>query len=158
MSKQCVIRFVVGRAYQFKYPAHNYIGIPLKLEGRRIRVLSIRDTRRDRLDCDTFEMNPTLKRGRWLITGRDLDRACDRSFYLESMESIGEIREQPEIPSCEFRVWFVGTTVYTSEACALIAAEVDSRLFGAAISVRQATASWVSSREIRRVSVKPENC
>lgn len=154
MAKNSVKKVLVGRVYQFEYPAHNYLGLPQKLEQRRIRVLSIRDTRREHLDRSTVGMNPTLKRGRWLLTCRDLDRACERSFYLESMESIIEICDAtPGMPACEFPVWLVGTSVYTNEDCAIIAAEVDSRFTGATISVRLTTASWASSREVKRVSV-----
>lgn len=154
MPKNSVCKMLVGKAYRFAYPAHNYSGLSEKLEQRRILVLSIRDTRRDRLDRATIGMNPTLKRGRWLVNCRDLDRGCDRSFYLESMESIVEIPEEgADTPSCEFLVWVVGTNVYTNERCATIAAEVDSRFTGNPVSIRLTTASWTLSREVKQVCV-----
>jgi hypothetical protein len=155
MLKKSVCKMLVGKAYRFAYPAHNYAGLPSQLEDRRIRVVSIRDTRRERLDPATARLNPTLKRGRWLLVCRDLDRGCERSFYLESMESIIEIPEVvPGTPSSEFQVWVVGTSVYTNEKCATAAAEVDSRFTGTEVSVRMMTASWVLSREIKRVCVE----
>ena len=73
-----------GRAYSFCYPRHNYRQLPTTTELRRIEVISIRDVRRNPLDPSTRPLNPLLKRGRWLVTGKDRER----SFYLESMSNV----------------------------------------------------------------------
>ena len=78
----------LGRAYSFCYPRHNYRQLPTTTELRRIEVISIRDVRRNPLDPSTRPLNPLLKRGRWLVTGKDLDKDRERSFYLESMSNV----------------------------------------------------------------------
>ena len=80
--------FVLGRAYSFQYPCHNYLHLPKTSEFRRIVVSKVRDTDRDPLDQTTSPLNPLLQRGRWLITGRDLDKQAERSFYAASMTEI----------------------------------------------------------------------
>ena len=80
--------FKPGRAYSFLYPRHNYQQLPEKTELRRIEVVSIRDIHQDPLDPTTLPLNPLLKRGRWLVTGRDLDKDDERSFYVESMTNV----------------------------------------------------------------------
>jgi hypothetical protein len=85
--------FQPGRAYSFFYPRHNYRQLPTTTELRRIEVVSIRDTRRNPLDPTTHPLNPLLKRGRWLVTGRDLDKDAERSFYAESMTNIRQLAE-----------------------------------------------------------------
>jgi hypothetical protein len=82
-----------GRAYSFCYPRHNYRQLPTTTELRRIEVVSIRDTRRNPLDSSTHPLNPLLKRGRWLVTGRDLDKDAERSFYVESMTNVRPLSE-----------------------------------------------------------------
>lgn len=82
-----------GRAYSFGYPRHNYRQIPTTTEQRRIVVVSVRDTRDDPLDHVTETLNPLLKRSRWLVTGMDLDKDLERSFYVESMSNIQALSE-----------------------------------------------------------------
>ena len=89
MVKACPLR--PGCAYSFLYPRHNYAGLPDRSELRRVRVTSIRDTRREPLDSTTVPLNPTLQRGRWLVTGHDLDRDAERSFYVTSMVGAREL-------------------------------------------------------------------
>lgn len=55
-------------------------------------VVEVRDTQTEPLDQETLMMNPMLKRGRWLVTGIDLDKDAERSFYVESMIAVMEIR------------------------------------------------------------------
>lgn len=83
--------FRPGYAYRFSYPRHNYRGLPETREARRIRVESIRDLQQYPLEEFTTTQNPTLCRGRWLITGHDLDRDAQRSFYLESMADVSPL-------------------------------------------------------------------
>lgn len=89
MAQACPLR--PGCAYSFWYPAHNYAGIPSQHEIRRVRVVSVRDTSREPLDKTTAELNPTLLRGRWLVTGQDIDKGAERSFYAESMTNVREL-------------------------------------------------------------------
>ena len=77
-----------GRAYSFEYPRHNYRQLPKTTELRRIVVASVRDTHEAPLDHVTESLNPLLKRSRWLVTGRDLDKDVERSFYMDSMSNI----------------------------------------------------------------------
>lgn len=77
-----------GCAYSFEYPRHNYRQLPLKAETRRIVVGAIRDVQREPLDPVTLSLNPLLQRGRWLVTGKDLDKEGERSFYIDSMTKI----------------------------------------------------------------------
>lgn len=77
-----------GCAYSFHYPRYNYLGLPTQMEVRRIVVEEIRDTRCQPLESLTVARNPLLRRGRWLVTGHDLDRDARRSFYYESMINV----------------------------------------------------------------------
>lgn len=85
--------FVPGRAYSFQYPRHNYRLLPATTELRRIVVESVRDVTTGPLDRMTPSLNPLLQRGRWLITGHDLDKDAVRSFYSESMTDIQALSE-----------------------------------------------------------------
>jgi hypothetical protein len=77
-----------GCAYSFLYPRHNYRQLPVTTELRRLVVESVRDTNGQPLDQSTASLNPLLKRGRWLVRGKDLDKDAERSFYAESMSNI----------------------------------------------------------------------
>lgn len=72
----------------FEYPRHNFLQLPTKNELRRVVVNSIRDTLNEPLEDVTLSLNPLLDRGRWLVTGTDLDKELERSFYVESMHNI----------------------------------------------------------------------
>jgi hypothetical protein len=61
------------------------------MEERRILVERVRDTESDHLNDETRNSNPFTKRGRWLVTGLDLDKNQERSFYVESMIAVMEI-------------------------------------------------------------------
>ena len=76
-----------GRAYRFDYPRHNFHGVLSKFEHRRVLVLEVRDLAAMPLDPVTCEMQPLLKRCRYLVTGQDLDRGQERSFYLDSIRA-----------------------------------------------------------------------
>ena len=86
MVRTCPLR--PGCAYSFQYPRHNFHGVLSKLETRRVQIESIRDLQAEPLDVVTFNMQPLLHRGRWLVTGHDLDKDGERSFYVQSMRSI----------------------------------------------------------------------
>jgi len=87
-----------GCAYSFLYPRYNYVGLPARTERRRIMVESVRDTRAEPLDETTMSLNPSLRRGRWLVSGIDLDREDTRSFYAESMTDVQPLTEQEREP------------------------------------------------------------
>lgn len=89
MASACPLR--PGCAYSFNYPRHNFRGILSSLERRRLIVSSVRDTRREPLDEATTELQPSLQRGRWLVTGQDLDKEAERTFYVESMRGLTEM-------------------------------------------------------------------
>jgi hypothetical protein len=82
-----------GRAYSFEYPRHNYRQLPSQTELRRIVVAGVRDINGEPLDQSTISLNPFLVRGRWLVTGKDLDKEVERTFYFESMTNIRALSE-----------------------------------------------------------------
>ena len=83
-----------SRAYRFLYPSINFACLPSKMDERRIVVFRVRDTESDPLNEETLDSNPFIKRGRWLVTGLDLDKFEERSFYVESMIGVTEIESQ----------------------------------------------------------------
>ena len=66
------------------------------MEERRLLVESVRDTESEPLVDETLNSNPFIKRGRWLVTGIDLDKMEERSFYVESMVAVMEIGDHTE--------------------------------------------------------------
>jgi hypothetical protein len=79
----------VGSLIQFCYPRHNFTGTRrCRLEQRRIRITAVRDLRDEPLDPATLESEPHVRRGKLLVTGYDLDRHAERSFYVESMSEL----------------------------------------------------------------------
>ena len=64
------------------------------MDERRILVDRVRDTESEPLDDETMNSNPFVKRGRWLVSGIDLDKMEKRSFYVESMIAVMEIKIQ----------------------------------------------------------------
>ena len=103
MSKSRFCPCLPGKCYSFLYPRHNYKGIPGKYEPRKLLVVSVRDLQKEALDASTAELNPTLIRGRWLVTGEDLDKGAERSFYVDSMKVLRELspKETPQPQSCD---------------------------------------------------------
>jgi hypothetical protein len=87
-----------GRAYSFRYPRHNYRGVPCQLEVRCVLVTCLRDTRRDRLDPETLNLNPLLRRSRWLLIGEDLDKGAERSFYVDSIHDLRPLVPEDRTP------------------------------------------------------------
>lgn len=79
---------LIGRVVVGDYPAANYHGIPARHERRRVMVESVRAIEAEPLDPETCRLNPLLQRTATLVTGRDLDRDCERSFYLERFENL----------------------------------------------------------------------
>jgi hypothetical protein len=78
-----------GSLVQFSYPRHNFKHVRRTArELRRVRVTAVRDLRDEPLDGDTPMFEPKLARGTILVTGYDLDRHAERSFYVESMNEL----------------------------------------------------------------------
>lgn len=86
--------FEVGSFIRFLYPRHNYRGVRSRLEQRRFKVEQIRYTDVEPIESETIELDPLLDRGAVLLTGIDLDKNSERSFYLHSMAQI-EVIGQP---------------------------------------------------------------
>ena len=82
-----------GRSYRFLYPSINFNCLISGMDERRILVERVRDTENEQLDEETLSSNPFTKRGRWLVTGIDLDKMEERSFYVEAMVAVMEIGE-----------------------------------------------------------------
>lgn len=97
------VLFEPGRAYSFYYPRHNYLQTPPSTELRRIIVGMVRDTHCQPLDRITESLNPFLVRGRWLVSGIDLDKEQERSFYVESMTKIRVLSDDDLNPLKEFQ-------------------------------------------------------
>ncbi len=83
-----------GRSYRFLYPAINFDCLISGMDERRILVERVRNTELEPVDEETLSSNPFIKRGRWLVTGIDLDKNEERSFYVESMVAVMEIKIQ----------------------------------------------------------------
>lgn len=80
-----VSTFEPGECYEFEYPRHNFHGVLSHVETRRIRVIEVRDLFSSPLDPLTTKLQPLLRRGRLLVTGEDLDKGQERSFYADSI-------------------------------------------------------------------------
>lgn len=80
-----------GRMYRFLYPSINFTCLPSKMDERRVLVKTIRDLELEPLNQETLESHPFTNRGRWLVTGIDLDKGEERTFYVESMSELTEI-------------------------------------------------------------------
>ena len=83
--KEDVCPMEIGKSYSFRYPAHNFHGVASKLEDRRMLVTDIRDMKLEPLEREWFDANPLINRSRFLVTGQDLDKQAERSFYTGSM-------------------------------------------------------------------------
>ena len=69
-----------GRSYRFLYPSINFDCLVSGMEERRLLVERVRDTELEPLLEENLNSNPFIKRGRWLVTGIDLDKMEERSF------------------------------------------------------------------------------
>ena len=85
------LRLRPGCAYSFSYPRHNFHGVLSSLERRRLLVENVRDLKQEPLERQTFDVQPLLRRGRYLVTGQDLDKQQERTFYVESMRAVKPI-------------------------------------------------------------------
>ncbi|WP_397570688.1 hypothetical protein [Schlesneria sp. T3-172] len=104
MKKELRKLIVVGACIRFEYPAHNFRNVTSKLEPRRLRITSIRDTAAEPVEEQWVALNPTLLRGRYLVTGEDLDKGEERSFYVERMEKVEAFEEKEPLETAEYCV------------------------------------------------------
>lgn len=81
-------QFEIGAEICFLYPRHNFFSVVSKLENRKLRINEIRDVTESPLKEITFEIQPLLRRSLILVTGIDLDKGEERSFYAASMQEI----------------------------------------------------------------------
>ena len=139
-----------GRAYSFLYPSHNFEHVHTGLEPRRIVVERVRDTEMDPIEVETLNLNRFLRRGRWLVTGRDLDKYAERSFYVESMIAVVEI----DVVSPEERVpvYLVGHKRFASEREAVAAATNQSRLTKTSVAVCVTHAPFSARQTVKLIA------
>lgn len=88
MTAPCSLGVGIGGLLAFDYPERNQIGLRPVWKRRRILVERIIDTRSQPIDPRAVELHPHRRRGRWLITGHDLDRGRTRAFYYEAMRHV----------------------------------------------------------------------
>lgn len=85
-----------GTALQCRYRRHNIRGIQQhKWELRRFIVRSVRDLRDEPLDPTTPLLEPLVDRGNLLVTGFDIDKQAERSFYVERMSELRRLDPTP---------------------------------------------------------------
>lgn len=80
--------FAKGSIIRFDYPAANYKGARRRLERRCLQVDHVRPLRQEPLAAITIELDPNLDRGEVLVTGKDLEKDAERSFYQDRMENV----------------------------------------------------------------------
>lgn len=83
-TTQSVVHPLVGKTIEGLYPASNHRHIPPRLEHRRLRIDAVRNPTTEPLDPTTLALDPLLRREGLLVTGVDLDKGAERSFYLGS--------------------------------------------------------------------------
>ena len=78
----------VGGLLQFEYPERNLLSLAPTWRTRTIVVESVTDTLREPIDPRAVELEPLTRRGRWLVTGWDVELEAERSFYVEAMRDV----------------------------------------------------------------------
>jgi hypothetical protein len=74
---------LVGKVVEILYPIRNEIGSRPRLRARRILVETVRDLLLEPLTPEDVARRPYVRRGRFLLTGMDLSKGAQRSFYLD---------------------------------------------------------------------------
>ena len=139
-----------GRAYSFLYPRHNFQHVNSGLEPRRLIVESVRDLERQPIPIQDVNSNPYLRRSRWLVTGRDLDKNAERSFYVGSMAGVVEI--DPSAPSDNIPIYIVGRLRFATESEAVAAAGARASINGRPVAVAVTHASLAARKTMRIVT------
>lgn len=93
--------FGKGSTIRFDYPAANYKGVRPRWERRCLRVEHVRPLCEQPLADITIELDPNLDRGEVLVTGHDLDKDAERSFYLDRMQHIETVAIYDETVTAE---------------------------------------------------------
>ncbi|WP_397570115.1 hypothetical protein [Schlesneria sp. T3-172] len=75
----------------------------------------------------TFDIQPLLRRSRFLVSGPDLDINEERSFYTESMSEIVEL-DPAATERRPITLWIVDNKPFTRLGCAEAAAAVEAML------------------------------
>lgn len=78
----------VGSVLSFAYPTDNRVKVSTRLRRRRFVVESIRDCAANPIEPWAIALRPDLRRGRFLLVGRDLELHDTRQFYLSSARSV----------------------------------------------------------------------
>jgi len=78
---------LIGRVLFGAYPSHNYYGIRLRYELRRVLIQTVRLIREKPIEAKTREAEPALRRFGVLVGGLDLDKGETRHFYLGAFKS-----------------------------------------------------------------------
>lgn len=91
--------FGKGSTIRFDYPAANYKGVRPRWERRCMRVEHVRPLCEQPLADITVELEPNLNRGEVLVTGYDLDKDAERSFYLDRMQHVETVAIYDEADS-----------------------------------------------------------
>lgn len=73
---------LIGKVLAGRYPAANYVGVRLRYEPRRVLVQAVRRLNERPLERSTLKLDPFLRRFGVLVTGFDLDKRQERTFYL----------------------------------------------------------------------------
>jgi hypothetical protein len=122
-----------GAVVSFLYPRYNYLGLPVAVEPRRAKIMAVRDMKGQPLDPTTCQRNPTLRRGRYLVTAEDLDKGEERRFYFESMTEIRKIDAAVEYQRSRFIILNGSRKVFCSERlidCIRWAVEKTGEIYG----------------------------
>jgi hypothetical protein len=77
-----------GDIVTIHYPRVNQIGSRSPFEPRRIEVHRVLDMAQTAIPERAFLDRPFVRRGRWLIEGKDLACGQERRFYWESTQGV----------------------------------------------------------------------
>jgi hypothetical protein len=140
----------IDRYYSFKFPRHNFHGVPSKMETRQFRCDSIRDLVQQPIERLTNEIQPLLRRGRFLVTGLDLDKQEERSFYVESMRDVVEI-EPPPNDRTALTIYVVQRQICTTEESAFEAALAGASLTKESVPIEVIQIARTLPRSVFRI-------
>lgn len=85
---------LIGEHIRFKYPKHNYEGIPSPWVVKEVRVISLTCQQASEA---TIKANPLLKRSELSIVAWDPKDKRKKKFYVDSMRDIEQIEEPKEV-------------------------------------------------------------
>jgi hypothetical protein len=90
------VKRLKGKFARFLYPRVNSDAIKSYLELRTVQIVDVRDTKKQPLEPATIRDNPLIRRGRFLLITRDLNKGADRKFYLDSISQL-EVSRTPRL-------------------------------------------------------------